>query len=330
MRRSLLAALVTLGLALTTAAGGLSAVAAPSRGGDGTVGRASAGPSTPARRVAVAYGLASLSIPPRWFVLYNEPPCLVGGTSGELFVDPLQGVFLCTVVSGEVPSTVVTFERQNPKIARGSLALRIHGIVLWRAARAYPDLYLVPSLHVQVKLSGPLAFSVLQTLERSPRHLVLAHGRVPRRPPTWRVVSFAGLRIALPAAWPVSRTDISGSDCSPLQGVEFLPPAAAVLDTDAHILYPPCPYEPPGQPPRTASGGVRIDERATYPVVPPSAFGHCIRIHRLHVCPASAPAFSILVVKVSVPGRARPVYVSIGLAGSGTTARTILYSLRPS
>jgi hypothetical protein len=55
---------------------------------------------------------------------------------------------------------------------------------------------------------------------------------------------------------------------------------------------------------------------------------HCLALHGLTACPAISPAYSILVLKVTVPGRSKPVYVSIGLAGSGTVARTILYSLR--
>jgi hypothetical protein len=34
------------------------------------------------------------------------------------------------------------------------------------------------------------------------------------------------------------------------------------------------------------------------------------------------------VLRVNVPGRDKPVFVSIGLAGNGMVARTILYSLR--
>jgi hypothetical protein len=43
---------------------------------------------------------------------------------------------------------------------------------------------------------------------------------------------------------------------------------------------------------------------------------------------ATSPAYSILVLKLTVPGRKTPVLVSIGLAGNGMVARTILYSLR--
>ena len=55
---------------------------------------------------------------------------------------------------------------------------------------------------------------------------------------------------------------------------------------------------------------------------------HCLSLRGLRACPATSPAYSILVLKVTVPGRSKPVYVSIGLAGNGIVARTILYSLR--
>jgi hypothetical protein len=57
-----------------------------------------------------------------------------------------------------------------------------------------------------------------------------------------------------------------------------------------------------------------------------------LSLKALHACLAGGTSYlySILVLKVVVPGRSKPVYVSIGLAGSGMVARTILYSLRAS
>src|ERR1035438_9963078 len=55
---------------------------------------------------------------------------------------------------------------------------------------------------------------------------------------------------------------------------------------------------------------------------------HCLDLHGLTACPATSPAYSVLVLRVTVPRRAKPVYVSIGLSGDGIVARTILYSLR--
>jgi hypothetical protein len=55
---------------------------------------------------------------------------------------------------------------------------------------------------------------------------------------------------------------------------------------------------------------------------------HCLDLHGLTACPATSPAYSILVLRVNVPGRSKPVFVSIGLAGNGMVARTTLCSLR--
>ena len=55
---------------------------------------------------------------------------------------------------------------------------------------------------------------------------------------------------------------------------------------------------------------------------------HCLSLHGLTACPATSPAYSILVLKVTVPGRSKHVYVSIRLAGNGLIARTILYGLK--
>jgi hypothetical protein len=63
-------------------------------------------------------------------------------------------------------------------------------------------------------------------------------------------------------------------------------------------------------------------------VTPLTFSKHCLNLHGLTACPATSPSYSILVLRVTVPGRKNPVYVSIGLAGNGMIARTILYSLR--
>ena len=75
--------------------------------------------------------------------------------------------------------------------------------------------------------------------------------------------------------------------------------------------------------------GVQVDSGLrTEPNVTPAFSPHCLQLHGLTACPATSPAYSILVLKVTVPGRAKPVFVSVGLAGNGVVARTILYSLR--
>ena len=81
--------------------------------------------------------------------------------------------------------------------------------------------------------------------------------------------------------------------------------------------------------PRLASDGVRVDSGSRFPA-PPRRFisKHCLNRNGLQACPATSPAYSVLVLRVTVPGRAEAVFVSIGLAGDGIAARTILYSLR--
>ncbi len=54
----------------------------------------------------------------------------------------------------------------------------------------------------------------------------------------------------------------------------------------------------------------------------------CLSLRSVTVCPATSPAYFSLIVKVAMLGRNNPVFVSIGLAGNGMVARTILYSLR--
>ena len=49
-----------------------------------------------------------------------------------------------------------------------------------------------------------------------------------------------------------------------------------------------------------------------------SLSAHCFVVHGLTSCPATSPAYSILVVRVNLPGRDKPVFISIGLAGNGS------------
>jgi hypothetical protein len=103
-----------------------------------------------------------------------------------------------------------------------------------------------------------------------------------------------------------------------------------VLDTDQRFLALPCaallPY------PIVPSNGVRVDtggspslEELIGSFSPGAA---CLHRDGLTVCPSSTPPYSVLLLRVTVPGRTKPVYLSIGLAGNGMVARVILDSLR--
>ena len=200
----------------------------------------------------------------------------------------------------------------------------------------------MPSLGAEITVDGPLGQRVLHTLTWSPRSVVLAPGSSPAVPSSWRYVSFAGLRfsvplghsqtrrgVTLPADWTVNQTSATpglGAICR-TPGVAF-PTTTVTLSTDAHpspIYYCPVTSPTPEQP----ENGVQVDSGlSTEPMVTLSFSNRCLSLHGLSVCPTTSPTNSILVLKVTVPGRSKPVYVSIGLAGNGMVARTILYSLR--
>ncbi len=286
--------------------------------------------AAPTGWVPVAFGKAQLSVPDGWWVLYDSPPCPTGSPSGEVFVNPPPGVFPCPVGTGPGPGTTVRF---GPPTSPNSTVLGrpevINGILVYPYPTGPRRSYLVPSLGVEITVDGPLGQRVLHTLTWSPRSVVLAPGSSPAVPSSWRYVSFAGLRFSVPTNWPITRTQVTpglGAICRQ-QGVAFAG-TAVTLSTDRHpALIAFCPrMSPTPQPPEN---GVQVDSGLrTEPMVTMSFSTHCLDLHGLTACPATSPAYSILVLRVRVPGRPKPVFVSIGLAGNGMVATRILYSLR--
>ena len=286
--------------------------------------------ATPAGWVPVAFGNAQISVPAAWWVLYNSPPCPTGSPPGEVFVDPLPGVFHCPAETAPGPSTRVRFgPPTSPHSTVLGLPEVINGLLVYPYPAGPQSSYLVPSLSVEITVDGPLGQRVLHTLTWSPRSVVLAPGSSPPVPSSWHSVTFAGLRFSVPANWPITRTQVTpglGAICGE-QGVAFSD-TTVTLSTDARpLLRPPCPLIRPT--PQQPENGVQVDSGLrTEPTVTLSLSAHCLVLHGLTACPATSPAYSILVLRINVPGRDKPVFVSIGLAGNGMVARTILYSLR--
>jgi hypothetical protein len=291
---------------------------------------------TPPGWVPVAFGDAQVSVPATWHVLFNF--CVIGSPVGDVYVNPSGG--FCAAQNPWRGRTTVMLLRVTDGEFQGSPSSNgqrtvINGIAvydLYLYGRAPPN-YLVPSLGVEVAAEGPLARRVVATLTRSPRTAALATGPAPSVPASWHQVTFAGLRFSVPANWPITSTSGAafglGTPCA-TPGVAFPNLAAygVTLDTDTHFLPPDaCPSETPlNQPP---TDGVQVDSGSRVNFRVALSFStHCLKLHGVTACPATSPAYSILVLKVTVPGRSKPVYVSIGLAGNGMVARTILYSLR--
>ena len=284
-----------------------------------------------------------MSVPATFLVLFpGQNPCELPPSSGAIFVAPRPTTGPCPPTNPAFPiSTFPTSVRlvsmhhfpvpqpgKKPTVRNGVLGYRGPNGSL--SPRGGPFIYYAPSLDIEVIAGGPMAIRVIDTLTRSPRSVALAKGPAPPVPSYWRSVTFAGMRFSVPASWPVERTPVTsliGQNCATPPGATFSQ-SAVTLSTDTRpIEFPSCPYIPPI--PKHPSDGVQVDSGLRVePIVPLSFSAHCLDLHGLTACPASSPGYSILVLRVTVPGRIKPVFVSIGLAGNGMIARTILYSLR--
>ncbi len=279
--------------------------------------------------VPVAYGDAQVSVPAAFVVVYpgQIPFCGSVRLAGTLFLEPTPTTRTGPGCPAQVRSTMarLVFTSQVPAKYASEKPVILNGVPVFpgptdQLLERYA--YYAPSLRVEVTADGPLARQVAGTLARSPRATALAPGTAPSIPASWRSVVFAGLGLSVPADWAVERTE-AWNLCGPVQiAIE----QGVTLDTDEAFLALPCPA--PLSFPVRPSDGVRVDSGAQGPTGPFSAGGACIHVAGLTTCPSSTPDYSILLLRVTVPGRAKPVFVSIGLAGSGMVARTILGSLR--
>ena len=284
--------------------------------------------ATPAGWVPVAYGDLQLSIPSSWAVAYDSALCGSARAPGELWVNPVM-----LNIGGCLAPTYAKTEVQLQPLGKARLWSTlprqvINGITVYGGHSSPAADYFVPSLGSQVILWGPLGRKVLETLTFSPRTVALASGPAPVVPSSWHQVTFAGLRFSVPPAWRTQRAswwlDL-GSYCT-TPGVA-LSSDVVTLTTDAHPGLSNCPV-PIGPPPTRRPGNAVQVDSVLSPLPGGGTFSKfCLKLSGLTACPATSPAYSILLLKVTVPGRSKPVYVSIGLAGNGMVARTILCSL---
>jgi hypothetical protein len=297
--------------------------------------------ATPAGWVPVTFGDAQVSVPPGFPVAYPGQTSFCKGASasgpGGLLVDIPPGETVhCAVerhptmvywASVPLPSSVA-FEHIQKK------SILLNGVRVHRIPTAVTYFgYYAPSLGVQVIAQGPLAKRILGTLTRSPRSVALASGPAPAVPSSWQRLRFQGLAFAAPGKWPVLYT-LSDYPFGWICGAGTLnhgPLPVVNLSYDKSLATM-C-WEEQSQllTPQSPQDGLQIDSgprTLSLDPVKPSFSEHCLSMHDLTVCPATSPAYSVLVLKVTVSGRTQPVIVSIGLAGNGMIARTILHSLR--
>jgi len=297
--------------------------------------------ATPAGWISVAYGDAQVSVPALWAASYGNP-CCAGQATGAVFVNPAGGPYAYPARMRGKPATVVTLERLPAHPAKsGRGVVTINGIAVRPAGVSMPKgigmmpiyTYLVPSLGVQLTVSGTFGSRVLHTLTRSPRSIALASGSAPPVPSAWQAVTFRGLTLEAPRSWSVTPTAVTGRNVGSLcmtSGVSFITTQVA-LSTDRQpfpIAFCPAFLYQGLQPPKN---GVEVDggsdNRFPFPVAL-SFSKHCLDLYGLTACPATSPTYSILLLRVTGPSLPKPLLVSIGLAGNGMVARTILDSLR--
>jgi hypothetical protein len=216
----------------------------------------------------------------------------------------------------------------DPTPYRSEKPVNLNGVAVYEVPSYGPEPvldYYAPSIGVEVLATGPLARRIADTLARSPRIVALASGPAPAVPSSWHQVTFVGLRFSVPAGWRTYRW-VDVGICSG-NGPTLLGGDRVSLTNGTHLSTA-CqqPVELPIV--RRPGNGVQVDVEPSSILVTGTFSTNCLSFHGLTACPATSPAYSILVLKVTVPGRSKPVYVSIGLAGNGMVARTILYSLR--
>jgi hypothetical protein len=205
----------------------------------------------------------------------------------------------------------------------------VNGIVVLETSHSSDETsYVVPSLGVSLELAETGAQLVLATLTYSPRAVVLSGGPAPTVPSSWHWFSFAGLGFAAPSSWPREVGSTYGPACGPSPGV--LSEAVVSLSTDTRLIVPASAGCVDVVRRLEGTDGVAVNAIAARVVPTPNQpADHCLDIHGLVVCPYTDPAFGVLYLRVSGPQLPRAVMIEIGLAGAGSTAHTILGSLRP-
>ena len=138
------------------------------------------------------------------------------------------------------------------------------------------------------------------------------------------------MSIAVPSIW-LTKPEPTWPSCGESDvGTGLGPPWADVAElyTGTH-LGPPYSCVPLEWLPLTLipDNGLVVDPGPYGPLDLKQKTSQCFDINGVTACSVKSDVSDVLVLAVNVPGKTQPVAVDIGLAGSGETARTILYSI---
>lgn len=281
--------------------------------------------ATPKGWLPVDYGLAQISIPANWQVLYDTAIC-DPQPPGVVEVGPVTNLPGCAPAPSPklVPTAMITpLGHANPIGGK----LLVNGIRVFVSPVSDVQLlvYDVPSLGVQVSARGPLARRVLSTLTYSPRAVVLAGRSFSSVPSSWHWFTFAGIRFAAPSGWRRKATKQTGFGCG-IPGLSSMR-ESVILSTDTSFVVWHCATVIPELAPSTT--GLRVDAIASRAIPTPTGMStDCMQIHGLTACPYTNPDVGVLYLRVSGPRLPHQVMFEVGLAGDGSVAREILGSMQ--
>ena len=198
-------------------------------------------------------------------------------------------------------SVVVVPLGQIPADYRHERAARLNGILVIKGPRSETrSRTFCRRSTFAVTASAPLASKIMSTLAKSPRAIATASGPVSAVPPSWRWLSFAGIQLAVPSSWPVTRWNIYIVGAGTTPTAALIQEGRTILDTDKKLDIPLCPVAPTmSRPVARAVDGITIN-RGLRSVGTPSH--QCWSLGGLSACDVPAFAYSVLVLSVNVPG----------------------------
>jgi hypothetical protein len=143
---------------------------------------------------------------------------------------------------------------------------------------------------------------------------------------TWHQIMYGGLRLSVPANWPVR--SVNSSDCGATSSPYFVPSSVVLVTAVKGTAVACVPFYVTGSTIAPMYSGIVID---TDPDAQLGNFnlGQCREVNGLKLCPGTNEG-GVQDFAVYIAGESTPVFIEIGLAGSGQIERTILDSMRPS
>ncbi len=294
-----------------------------------------------------SFGYIQMAVRPTWDVWYSQaaPLACPTGFSGPvtlIYTSPSPNNPPRPDCAGRTAGTTVLV--WYPALVKNAGALRheqINGIAVDgpKVVGRWQELSL-PKLGFVIYTEGPRALAVLHTLTYSARAGLTKLAPAPAVPADWGWLIGDGLQFAVPSNWPVDhwarRLPQADSD-GPLwllpntvlfysggqasmagasevsEGGTALGLAADLFDQEGVVL---------SSPPLSFYG----TEYITGPVPVP-----CASIHALKIClsPGDNTLYGPALYTIRRPGSHKVVTLTVGLAGDGLVARTIIGSFRP-